>query len=257
MKKSLIALALVSAFAAPAFAEEAAPAAAPALTGNIALTSNYVFRGISQSQNKPALQGGFDYNHASGLYVGIWASNVGWVDAGGYKANNSLETDFYAGYKGAFAEDFTFDVGAIKYYYPGTAVAGAATPDTIEGYVAIGWKFVTLKYSHTLSEYMVGWRGANGENSRNSNYLDLSANYDLGNGWGINGHVGHQEIKNVAEASYTDWKLGVTKDIGYGVVGLSYTDTDAPSCNKDAVTYCWNKKSVANPAAILSFTKTF
>jgi uncharacterized protein (TIGR02001 family) len=255
MKKSLVALALVSAFAAPAFAEEAAPTPEHTLTGNIALVSNYVFRGISQSQNKPALQGGFDYAHSSGIYAGFWASNVGWVDAGGYKANNSLETDFYAGFKGTFAEDFSYDIGAIKYYYPGTAVAGAVTPDTIEGYVAFGWKFITLKYSHTLSEYMVGWGNQN-TSTRNSNYLDLSANYDLGNGWGVNAHVGHQEIKNVAEASYTDWKLGVTKDIGYGVVGLSYTDTDAKSCNKD-VTYCWGGKSVANPAAILSFTKTF
>lgn len=256
MKKSLIALALVSAFAAPAFAEEAAPASDHTVTGNIAVVSNYIFRGISQSQNKPALQGGFDYAHSSGVYAGFWASNVGWVDAGGYKANNSLETDFYAGFKGSFAEDFTFDVGAIKYYYPGTAVAGKVTPDTIEGYVAIGWKFVTLKYSHTLSEYMVAW-GDQNTSTRNSNYLDLSANYDLGNGWGVNAHVGRQEIRRVAEASYTDWKLGVTKDIGYGVVGLAYSDTDAPSCNKDAVTYCWGGKSVANPTAILSFTKSF
>jgi uncharacterized protein (TIGR02001 family) len=258
MKKSLIALALVSAFAAPAFAEEAAaPAAeAPALTGNIGLVSNYVFRGISQSQNKPALQGGFDYNHSSGLYIGFWGSNVGWVEAGGYKANNSLETDFYAGYKGSFADDFTFDVGAIKYYYPGTTVAGKVTPDTIEGYVALGWKFVTLKYSHTLSEYMVAW-GDQNTSTRNSNYLDLSANYDLGNGWGVNAHVGRQEIRRVAPASYTDWKLGVTKDIGFGVVGLSYTDTDAEGCGSASGSYCWNGKDVAKAAGILSFTKTF
>ena len=260
MKKSLIALALVGAFAAPAFAEDApAPAPAPALTGNIGVVSNYVFRGISQSQNKPALQGGFDYAHESGLYVGFWGSNIGWVSAPGndYKANNSLETDFYGGYKGSFADDFTFDVGAIKYYYPGSAVSGKPTPDTIEGYAAIGWKFLTLKYSHTLSQYMVAWTGPNGENTRNSNYLDLSANYDLGDGWGINAHVGHQEIKNFSLASYTDWKLGVTKDIGFGVVGLAYSDTDANGCKSASRAYCWNNKDVAKAAAILSFTKTF
>lgn len=258
MKKSLIALALVSAFAAPAFAEEAAPASDHTVTGNIAVVSNYLFRGISQTQGKPALQGGFDYAHSSGLYAGFWASNVGWVNAAGnnYKDNNSLETDFYAGYKGSFATDFTFDVGAIKYYYPGTTVPGKVTPDTIEGYVAFGWKFITLKYSHTLSEYMVAW-GDQNTSTRNSNYLDLSANYDLGNGWGVNAHVGRQEIRRVAPASYTDWKLGVTKDIGYGVVGLAYTDTDAESCGSATPAYCWNGKDVAKAAATLSFTKTF
>lgn len=253
MKKSLIALALVGAFAAPAFAEDAP---APALTGNIGVVSNYVFRGISQSQNKPALQGGFDYAHSSGLYVGFWGSNIGWVEAGGYKANNSLEADFYGGYKGSFADDFTFDVGAIKYYYPGSTVPGKVTPDTIEGYAAIGWKFLTLKYSHTLSKYMVAW-GDENTSTRNSNYLDLAFNYDLGDGWGVNAHVGHQEIKHVAAASYTDWKLGVTKDIGYGVVGLSYTDTDGEGCGSTSGAYCWNGKDVAKAAAILSFTKTF
>ena len=104
MKKSLIALALVSAFAAPAFAEEAAPASEHTVTANVMLASNYIFRGISQSQNKPAIQGGFDYSHASGLYAGTWASNVSWV---GTKDNNSMEWDFYAGYKGAFADDFS------------------------------------------------------------------------------------------------------------------------------------------------------
>ena len=71
MKKSLIALALVSAFAAPVFAEEAAPTPVHTFTGNVTLASDYVFRGISQSQRQPAIQGGFDYSHASGLYAGF------------------------------------------------------------------------------------------------------------------------------------------------------------------------------------------
>lgn len=258
MKKSLIALALVSAFAAPTFAEEAAPAPTPALTGNIGVVSNYIFRGISQTQNHPALQGGFDYNHASGFYVGTWASNVAWVTRSDYKYkdNNSLEVDLYGGYKGAFADDFTYDVGLIKYYYPGTSM-GNVTPDTMEVYGAIGWKFITLKYSQTISQYMVGWSGTNGENTRGSGYLDLSANYDLGDGWGVQAHVGHQKIKHYSDASYTDWKLGVTKDVGFGVVGLAYTDTNANTCGDSSPAYCWNSKNVAKGNAVLSFTKSF
>ena len=76
MKKSLIAMALVSAFAAPGFAEEAAPTPEHTLTGNVGLFSSYRFRGIDQTFGKPALQGGFDYTHSSGVYVGNWNSNV-------------------------------------------------------------------------------------------------------------------------------------------------------------------------------------
>ena len=77
MKKSLIALALVSAFTAPAFAQEAAaPVSDHTLTGNVGLFSSYRFRGIDQTMGKPALQGGFDYSHASGIYVGNWNSVI-------------------------------------------------------------------------------------------------------------------------------------------------------------------------------------
>jgi uncharacterized protein (TIGR02001 family) len=259
MNKSLIALALVSAFAAPAFAEEAAPA--PALTGNIGLVSNYIFRGISQTQNHPAIQGGFDYNHASGFYVGTWASNVGWVTRSDYSAkdNNSMELDLYGGYKGSFATDFSYDVGMIKYYYPGTGIAGNPTPDTLEMYAGIGWKFITLKYNYTVSKYFVGWGDQDGEgkNNRGSGYIDLSANYDLGDGWGVQAHIGHQKVKSYSDASYTDWKLGVTKDVGFGVVGLAYTDTNANTCGDTVAAYCWNNKNVAKGNAVLSFTKSF
>lgn len=258
MKKSLIALALVGAFAAPAFAaEEAAPAPVHTFTGNVALVSNYIFRGISQSQNKPAIQGGFDYAHVSGLYAGTWASNVAWVEDTGMKTNSSLEWDFYGGYKGSFAEDFTYDLGILKYYYPGDRVPGVANTDSTEVYLGLGWKFITLKYSHAISSHLFGWTGPAGEKTRGSGYLDLSMNYDLGDGWGVNAHVGHQKIKNFGDASYTDWKLGVTKDVGVGVVGLAYSDTNAKTCGDAVATYCWNGKDVAKGTAILSFSKTF
>lgn len=260
MKKSLIALALVSAFAAPAFAEEAAPASPHTVTGNVTLASNYIFRGISQTQNKPAIQGGFDYSHASGLYAGTWASNVDWVNT---KDNNSLEWDFYAGYRGGFAGDFTYDLGVLKYYYPGDSIGGV-TPDTTEIYAAIGWKFVSLKYSYAVSKYLFAWgdQSGNGGNNRGSGYLDLSASYDLGGGWGVNGHVGHQYVKNYSNASYTDWKLGVTKDVGFGVVGLAYTDTNADGDCGAGEAYCFfgtgsTGKDVSKAQAVLTFGKTF
>lgn len=263
MNKSLIALALIGAFAAPAFAEDA-PAAEDkgphTLTANVGMVSDYIFRGISQTQGQPAIQGGFDYSHSSGLYAGTWASNVGWVTRSDYSAkdNNNMEWDFYAGYKGAFADDFTYDLGAIEYYYPGDK-NNNPTADSTEVYAAIGWKFITLKYNYAVSSHLFGWTDPTmTKKTRGSGYIDLSANYDLGEGWGVNAHVGHQDIKNYADASYTDWKLGVTKDVGFGVVGLAYTTTDAKFDSALVGTnYNWSGKNVGKDAFVASFNKTF
>src|SRR5574343_185561 len=116
MKKSLIALALVGAFAAPAFAEEAAPTPEHTLTGNVGLFSSYRFRGIDQTFGKPALQGGIDYSHSSGFYVGNWNSNV---SSGAGFPDGNLEMDFYGGYKTSIG-DVGLDIGGIVYYYPGS-----------------------------------------------------------------------------------------------------------------------------------------
>ncbi|WP_374325707.1 TorF family putative porin [Azonexus sp.] len=268
MKKSLIALAIAGAVAAPAIAEDSPHT----LSANVGLATDYIFRGISQTDHKPAIQGGFDYSHASGLYAGTWASNVSWVD-NGIKDDNSMEWDFYAGYRGSFAGDFTYDVGGLYYFYPGKqkeeapgALPQIESPNSFELYASIGWKFLTLKYSHALSENLFAWQGYdkttgwNRKDTKGSGYLDLTASYPIAEGWTIIGHVGHQKIKNNSSASYTDWKLGVTKDVGFGVVGLSYTDTNARGCGDSHAMYCWGNRAnvdVGKGRAVLSFTKSF
>ncbi|AXS78614.1 TorF family putative porin [Dechloromonas sp. HYN0024] len=254
MKKSLIALALVSAFAVPAFAEEAAPAAeAPALTGNVGLFSSYRFRGIDQTMGKPALQGGFDYAHSSGLYVGNWNSNVS--SYAGYPGGN-LEMDFYGGYKMAFG-DFGLDVGGLYYYYPGTdGAAGGFKSGVVhngEVYVGTSWKFLTLKASYAVTDYF------NAANTKGTYYIDLGAAYDLGDGWGVNGHVGYLDLAHSTTGDYADWKLGVTKDVGGYVFGLSYIGTDA-----DKTAYNWVNVAKGSQnfyagknTAVLSVSKTF
>lgn len=257
MKQSLIALALISAFSAPVFADEA-PASPHTVTGNVTVASDYIFRGVSQSQHKPALQGGLDYSHSSGIYLGTWGSNVNWVRDTNFKTDSSLEMDFYGGYKGSFATDFSYDVGALYYYYPGDVVAGTKNTNSAEVYGSLGWKFISLKYSHAASDNLFGWYNTTtSKSSRNSGYLDLSANYDLGAGWGINGHVGHQTIRNLGAASYTDWKLGVSKDVGFGVIALAYTDTNAEGCGKASQSYCFNGKDVAQARGTISFSRSF
>ena len=249
MKKLVSALALCG-LATASFSVMAADSP-HTLTGNIALTSDYVFRGVSQTQNEPAIQGGFDYSHASGLYVGTWASNVDWVSLG-YKNNSSMEIDLYGGYKGS-AGDLGYDVGIITYYYPGDQIAGGNDPDTTEVYLGVSWKFLSAKYSYTVSDRFVGWGTVptNGD-TQGSYYLELNGSYDLGNGWGVLGHVGHQDVKDNDPASYTDWKVGVTKDVGFGVVTLAYSDSDASPLG-----YVWAGEDVADGRAFVSFSKTF
>jgi uncharacterized protein (TIGR02001 family) len=251
MKKLSYALALCGL----ASLSSAALAEGSNLTGNIGVATDYIFRGISQSQHQPEISGGFDYAHPSGLYVGTWLSNQAWVETGPAKTNSSLEWDLYGGYSASINDDFSYNVGLISYYYPGNrdgAGAGLPTPDTVEGNLALTWKMFTVKYSYTLSDYFVGWGEDGVTKTRGSGYIELNGAYDLGNGWGVNGHVGHQKVKNYSAASYSDWKLGVTKDIGYGTVALAYSDTNA-----DSATYTWAGKDVSKGVVALSFSKTF
>jgi uncharacterized protein (TIGR02001 family) len=282
MKQTLIASAVASAFlmvAVPAMAEDAPAAAAPpppyTLTGNISVVSDYLFRGISQTHGRPALQGGFDFTHSSGLYVGTWLSSISWVSdfLGG---STPTELDLYGGYRGTFADDFGYDVGVITYNYPGHAKAIPtilANPNTTEVYGALSYKWLSAKYSYTASSHFVGWYGGANydEDTKGSGYLELNAAYDLGGGWGVNGHVGHQKVENSVstagahDASYTDYNIGVTKDVGFGVVGLKYSDTDTDgSCSSTQLSaYCWpgsgggHAKNVSDDTVVLSFTKTF
>ena len=286
MKKTLLAALLATAFSAPVIAQttsapEAAPA--PALTGNLGLFSSYRFRGIDQTFGKAALQGGVDYAHASGLYLGNWNSNV---SSGAGFPDGNLEMDFYGGYKTTVG-DFGLDTGAIVYYYPGSqgsvlgtgAASGPVTNKEI--YIGGSWKFLSLKYNYSIDDYfsLRGWDAtgtSTGQSTRGTSYLDLSANYDLGNGWGVNGHVGHLDLKNGYKGNYTDWKLGATKDFDGWVVGLSYLAANAAGkCSgaSDYQFYCFSSmnsekngvldnnpsklKDAGRATAVLSVTRAF
>ena len=272
MKKTLIAAAVAGALIAPGvvLAQAAAEPASPhTLTANVGVVSDYMFRGISQTKGEPAIQGGFDYAHASGLYAGTWLSSISWVsDAQG--GSYPTEVDFYGGYKGSLAEDFGYDLGVITYVYPGSGrdKSGFVSPNTTELYGALTWQWFTVKYSHVVSSNFVGWGLPGDVDSKGSNYIELNGAYDLGDGWGLSAHVGHQKVKNHDSndsiggynASYTDWNVGVTKDVGFGVVGLKYSANDAQGCGSATGAYCWGDNlnyDAAKSKFIVSFNKTF
>ena len=235
--KALLVAGITSAALGASVAHAQTPAPAPehTLTGNVGVFSEYIFRGISQTAGKPALQGGFDYAHSSGLYLGTWASNISWLGDFGAYTKSSLEWDFYGGYKGTFADDWTYDVGLLYYYYPGTANPGLIKADTFEGYVGIGWKFLSAKFSYNFDDYF-GARPI-GEETKGTWYLDLGATYPLGDsGASLVAHYGILDVKNdgtgSGESSYEDWKLGLAYTIPDGFmkgmeVGAYYSGNNA------------------------------
>jgi uncharacterized protein (TIGR02001 family) len=265
MKKLSYLLILSGLVSVPAIAADA-PASPHTIAFNVGVTTDYIFRGISQSQHDPAIFGGVDYSHSSGLYAGTWLSTQKWVDeslgaVSAYKDGSKLELDLYGGYKGT-AGDIGYDIGLIHYAYDGdrgvVRTAGVATPETTEVYLGLSWKMLSFKYSHTVSNYFVGWGAPGTWNSKGSNYLELNATHDLGNGWGLLGHIGRQVVKDVpapTNADYTDWKIGATKDVGFGVVTLAYSDTNGEGGIGQA--YRWNGENVAKGVLALSFSKSF
>lgn len=244
---------------APAAAPDAAAAAAEpfTITANVGLFSDYRFRGISQSGKRPAIQGGFDISHESGLYAGVWASSISWIGDGNSAVSAPIETDWYAGWKKEFIPDWTIDVGGLQYYYPGSYPSGAfyARPHTFELYAALSYKWITLKYSNSLTR-LFGLVSPTGQDTTGSGYLDLTATYDTGF-WGISavGHVGHQWVHNFGAASYTDWKLGLTKDLGKNfTVSLSYIDTNA---NEQYYTASNSGRVLSKATVVLGLQRTF
>lgn len=215
---STVLAALLATAGASSFAQTAATPEST-LSYNIGAVTDYRYRGISQSRLKPAVSGGVDFSHASGAYVGVWASSIQWVkDAGG---DGKVEVDIYGGYKGA-AGPVSYDVGVLTYQYPSAALS--VSPNTTEIYGAATMGPATLKYSHTLTNTF-GFA-----NSKNSGYLDLSATFDVGNGFTVVPHVGYQRIAGSGNGdfSYTDFSVAVTKDFGKGLsVTATVLGTDA------------------------------
>lgn len=261
------ALAVTLACAAiPALAADAAPAPTPAytLTANVGLTSQYVYRGITQTAEKPAIQGGADFTHSSGLYLGTWGSNISWFSdnpSNGTGNSVSMEWDLYGGYRNTIG-DIGYDVGVLQYYYPGryvTLPAGVVKPDTTEVYGALSYKWVTGKVSYVVSNGLFGVDKADG-----SYYLDLTVNIPMVDTWTINAHVGDQHysgsnggISNDSLYSYTDWKLGVTKDLGTGWSATAYyTDTNAKDAGYRSTAYNGGK-NLGEGHFVAAVSKTF
>jgi uncharacterized protein (TIGR02001 family) len=241
LSPSLLVLALAAA-ALPALADEPAP---DPLSFNVGAVTEYRYRGISQTRLKPALQGGIDYADPSGFYVGTWASTIKWIKDGG--GDGQVEVDFYGGYKAEVAKGLTLDVGVLQYLYPSNKLP--TTANTFEIYGAVSYGPVTAKYSNTNGTNLFGVAG-----TKYSGYLDVSANFDLGDGMTLTPHVGHQTMRHVPAGSYSDYSLTLAKDFSGLVLSGSIIGTDA---DKSFYASPANGKFMGKTMLVVGLKKTF
>ena len=284
MHKSLITTAVLGALAVSSLAFAAEEAKSDFTTsGSVGLFSQYIFRGLTQTDRKPALQGNFDINHSSGLYLGIWSSNISWLrDKYGvnqtdetqtvYGAGGNQEIDIYAGFK---KDDIAktglgIDFGALQYYYPGSERGrnnGWAKANTTEVYGAINYYWVQAKYSHVVSKDAWGFGRTNTVNAdaKGTYYAELNANIPIGeligggplNGLSAVAHYGKQEFDNdstLGGPSYEDYKLGIQNAFDGGInVGAFYTETKGTR----ATMWTYNGKNIGEETGTFFVQKTF
>jgi uncharacterized protein (TIGR02001 family) len=204
---------------------------AKAWSFNLGAVSDYRFRGISQTRLKPALQGGADYALASGFYAGTWLSTIRWIKdwgsgSGVDTGSANLEWDLYAGRKGELGQGLSYDVGVLAYLYPGNhygRLAGATNTNTTELYGALSFGVATVKYSHAVT-HLFGTG-----NSKGSGYLEAAASFDLGSGFSVTPHVGHQRVAHNSDYSYTDYSLTAAKDLDGLVLSVALVGADTKS----------------------------
>jgi len=200
--------------------DDAAAAETPAaeepasnLTWNLGVTSDYVFRGISQTDRDPALQGGFDYAFGdSGFYIGTWGSNVDFQDRDG----PDIEIDFYGGFSHDFNDKWNIDLSAIRYtYYGERDVYGSIDYNEFIG--KLGW--------NGMLTFTVGYANDYANAGFDQLYTGLDGSWDLGHDWSFSAGVGHTSFGD-DNGSYNNWLLGISKTFGPVEATLNYFDTN-------------------------------
>ncbi len=200
----------------------AGQAHAQSFEGNVAFVSDYLFRGVTQTDGDPAIQGGFQFNHDSGVYAGAWGSSISWLSDSDPDVSSQVELNAFLGYAGEFGTSGVgYDVGVLHYAYPGSYPAGFTDPDTTELYAGISWGVLGASYAYAVSD-LFGTPDSDG-----SSHLELTADWEFDDGWTLNGAVGRQWIRNLDDGDYTHWRLGVTRSFQAGFdLSVAWVDTN-------------------------------
>jgi uncharacterized protein (TIGR02001 family) len=231
MKKLLLTSVLAVAIAPMAAFAQAKPEPEYTLAGNAGLFSDYRFRGFTQTGYGPAFQGGIDFSHKSGFYLGNWNSNI---EQGAFNGA-SLEMDLYGGYK-MNAGPVGLDFGYLHYFYPKSGALGTTKIKNGELYVGGTVGPVSAKVYYSVTKFFSIGDPPSYPNAdtKGSWYLDLSGSYEVVPKLTVAAHYGYQKIENGKQAGLiddkvSDYRVGVTYDLdgwglGAAVVGTSKKD---------------------------------
>lgn len=218
--------------------------AEPTLTGNFSLTSDYLFRGISQTNEGMALQGGLTLTGESGFYVSTWGSNISF-------GQGSMELDLLAGWTGKLSEDWSTDLGVMQYRYPN----GDNDTDQFNFYEAYGkfiYKDLTLGLAYS-NDYF-------GTDVDTYYYYSADYNYSFIENLTFQLHASYNQFEDNAQYStflaagpvsgdgYLDWSVGATTTVMGTALSLKYADTDidnSAECN------------LCDGRVVFTLTKTF
>lgn len=245
LKKLTLAIAAASAVTASSFAVAEtvnSPVGDFDVSMNVGLTSDYMFRGISQTQGNGAIQGGLDVAHESGLYVGTWASNVDFGDS----VDGNVEFDYFLGFTNDIGENLSYDLGWIKYDYPGNSSLNYS--EYYGSFTAYGFK-LGAAYSDDFAD----------DNTTLYSYVGYS--YTLPYEIGLALQYGNYDFKDPTffsnsgndEDSYNDWSIGLTKTLAGLDFGLTYTDT---SLSDDECSNFIGKDDYCDANFVVSVSKT-
>lgn len=254
---SAVILAAALASTEKVLAQDADASAADArysLTGNVAIVSDYMFRGITQTWGHPAIQGGGDLTTKNGFAAGFWASSISERSYPG----GAMELDLYGSYGASFNDDWSWRAGLYGYVYPGGNLdqakpRPASRPfNTLEANAALTWKWLTLKYSRTLTDYFAidteqGYDG----NSHGTGYVQLDASIPLSTEWSLTLHAAHTDIPARLIA------MADSLDPSYGDFGTMVKYQFSTHWNVSVgATYATNKSFYEHTVSLLDPTQT-
>jgi len=204
----------------------ASKVAAVELSGDVTFASDYAFRGISQTEEAPALQGGLSLSDESGFYLSVWGSNVDFL------AEGTLELDVMLGWSGDINDDWSTDVGIMRYGYPNAEIDGS---NFYEVYGSLSYKDLTFGLAYSDDYYA---------NSGNFIYAYANYSYALTENLTLDLHVGQNEYDD-SSASYLDWSVAISTEVLGAGLSLAYVDTDI------------NGLYLADSRVIFSISKSF
>lgn len=180
----------------------------------VALTSDYVKRGVTQSDGDPAIQLGTEIELENGFYLGAWGSTTDISNAP--SRQRDVEVNYYAGYEFSFSESWRFSVGAVAYQYPGQT---GNVDYNYEEY-SLGTNFddrVWLEISYSPDLYNTG---------RSASNIDLFAEWPINSAWFIGGGAGYYDVSDLTDSAYFYFQLGITASLRWADIDLRIHDTD-------------------------------